>query len=388
MGNRLLNMQRQVRELGRLRTGYTGPRGPVRSKTWIVTSAQRECLDVAAELWGGTVERWTPQNGSDQQWKLTTERDTLEGFLPPGDPLTQANEMWNRGGATRRCNGEVESKSGQPCLCRAQFGEEYYRRTVREVCKPYSQLNVMLLQLPDLGVWRHVTKSFYAAGEIAGMVDLIKAQVGVDVMVPIRLRIDQRKKVADGTTTPYPVPVIEIRGASAGQILAGDVPSLAVTAGPQRQALAAAPAATVAPDVESGRRKLTEAQVLTLAGDLKTIEALQELWRAAAADKVLTDDVKAVLTKCSGDIQNAAQAANQPAPTVTVVDEVVDAVIVDDSAEGQRLWTAVMEASPFDSMTQLNGDFQKVTGAGHNLDDATSDQLAEYLKALQARAAA
>lgn len=388
MGNRLLNMQRQVRELGRLRTGYTGPRGPVRSKTWIVTSAQRECLDVAAELWGGTVERWTPQNGSDQQWKLTTATDTLEGFLPPGDPLTQANEMWNRGGAARRCNGEVDSKSGQPCLCRAQFGEEYYRRTVREVCKPYSQLNVMLLQLPDLGVWRHVTKSFYAAGEIAGMVDLIKAQVGMDVMVPIRLRIDQRKKVADGTTTPYPVPVIEIRGASAGQILAGDVPSLALTAGPQRQALAAGPSAAPTPDVESTRRKLTEDQVLNLADELKTIESLQELWRTAATDKVLTDDVKAVLTKRSEDIQKAAQAASQPAPTVKAADDVVDAVIVDDSDEGQALWDAVLAASPFDSMTELNANFRQVTGTAHNLDDAKVNELAEYLKALQARAAA
>lgn len=383
MGGRLLNMQRQMRELGRLRTGYTGPRGPVRSKTWILTSKERDLLEAAAGEWGGKVVEWTPLNGDTKQWSLTTETDRLPAFLPPGDPLTQANEMWNKGGATRRCNGVTELKSGKPCLCAAQFGEEFYRRGPQEVCKPYSHLNVMLLGLPDVGQWRHTTKSFYAAAEIAGMVDLIKARIGTEPVVPVWLIIDQRKKVADGKTTPYPVPIIKVRGAESGAaLLSGHIPTLELGAGPQRQALEAGPAST------EGREpaKLTPERVVAEAAKVQSVESAQNLWRAAARDNALTDEAKAAI---EARVEYLNRQAQQPAAADDApADEVVDAVIVDDSGEGQRLWNAVLEASPFDSIGELNANFRQVTGAKHALEDASSDELAEYLKALQARAAA
>lgn len=366
MAGRILTLQRQVRELGRLRTGYAGPKGPVRSKTWIITSSQRTCLDTAAELWGGKVEEWTPLNGTEKQWRLTTDTNALEALLPPGDPLTQNNEMWNRGGAVRRCNGEVESKSGKPCLCVAAFGDDWYRRKPTEVCRPYSQLNIILPQLPDLGVWRHVTKSFYAAGEIAGMVDLIKAQIGAEVMVPVRLRIDQRKKVADGTTTPYPVPVIEIRGASAGQILAGDVPALSLegaTPG-QRAAIGAAP-----------EEALTEARVLELAGLCKNLPQVQALWREAGEAGVLSDSVKAALTERGNTFA--------PKPSVVAVKPVSGPPAVDAEVEpdADALWSQIVAASPWPKTAELEQRFYAF--AGKAPDDANGFDFQRFLDALK-----
>jgi hypothetical protein len=299
---RIITMQRQVRELGRLRTGYYQGR-PIRSKTWIITSPQRECLDAAAELWGGQVEKWTPHNSRIEEWRLVTATDSLDALLPPGDPLTQNNEMWNRGGCVRRCDGETESKSAKPCLCLAQFGEDFFRLGPDQVCKPYSQLNLILPQLPDLGVWRHVTKSYYAAGEIAGMVDMIKRAVGdPNLVVPVRLRIDQRSKVADGKTTPYPVPVIEIRGASAGQILAGNVPTLAVTDGAARKALGGStadeqPAIGSGPaEEEDGPEKpgepLTVDRVLRIARLMKDPDEVLKLGQRAKKQGLPEDEWK------------------------------------------------------------------------------------------------
>lgn len=368
MPGRILTMQRQVRELGRLRTGHSGAKGPVRSKTWILTSPQRDCLDVAAEIWGGTVQEWTPLNGDGKQWKLTTEQASLDALLPPGDPLTQANEMWNRGGAVRRCNGETDSKSGKPCLCLAQYGEDWFRRSVREVCKPYSQLNIILPQLPDLGVWRHVTKSYYAAGEIAGMVDLIKAQVGPDAMVPIRIRIDPRKKVADGTTTPYPVPVIEIRGATGGQILSGNVPSLAIEGGQAQQAL------PVGPD---GAEKLTEGKAIALAANCKNIAQVQQLWRDAVADGAMTDRLKGVLTARSAEFKPATDGV--PAAKPVSGPPAVDGEVEPDP---DGTWAAIVAAAPAEWKTSdLEQRFVDMIGKASS--DANGWDLAGFLGELK-----
>ncbi|MGC5411008.1 hypothetical protein ACPXCX_46065, partial [Streptomyces sp. DT225] len=63
-----MTMKRQAAELGRIRTGYSRPNPnpgkgpiPVKSKTFVLTSHSRDYVAAAAELYGGTVEQWTPQ---------------------------------------------------------------------------------------------------------------------------------------------------------------------------------------------------------------------------------------------------------------------------------------------------------------------------------------
>jgi hypothetical protein len=190
MGNRIMTVaadgilavQRQARELGRIRTGWSEPytkegrelRRPVKSRTIVLTSQQRSGLDLAADAWGGTVERWQPQGNHPEAWRLITEQEAIDAILPPGDPLNQTMEMWSGGGCVRRCNGVLESKTNQPCLCRAEFGEDFHmqRGNPPKVCKPYSRLGVFL-DLDDFGLWRIQTNSYYAMLEMAGVVDLL-----------------------------------------------------------------------------------------------------------------------------------------------------------------------------------------------------------------------
>ena len=75
MGSRILTSQKQARELGRLRTGYSVPNQdpkkrprPVKSKTWVVSSHAEHYVKAAAAAMGGNVERWQPQgNGAPRR---------------------------------------------------------------------------------------------------------------------------------------------------------------------------------------------------------------------------------------------------------------------------------------------------------------------------------
>jgi hypothetical protein len=257
MGGRILTMQRHARQLGRLRTGYSRPHKdpnkrpvPVKSKTWVLTSHAEHYVQAAAEAWGGTVERWQPQGAGAPQFRVITEAGSLDALLPPGDPLNSFNEMWSAGGCQRRCNGEFEQISRKPCLCLAQYGEEWYLRPKGTVCAATSRLNVILPDMPDVGVWRAETHSFYAANEWGGTVDMVLSGTNGQGLVPVTLRIEQRTSVSRGQTKNFPVVAVEIRGITPRMALTGPLPTavaldpgaaprLAITAGPSAEELLA-----------------------------------------------------------------------------------------------------------------------------------------------------
>ena len=67
----ILNLQRQLRELGRIRTGIQvstsgGKRRPSKLETFRLTSGARELIEAAAEAYGGTVTPW--QNGDHAEF--------------------------------------------------------------------------------------------------------------------------------------------------------------------------------------------------------------------------------------------------------------------------------------------------------------------------------
>ena len=149
MGSRILTMKRQAAELGRIRTGYSRPhqdpskrRVPVKSQTFILSSHSREYVERAAELYGGRVEEWTPQNTKIAQFRVITEARELRAILPAGDPLSQSYEMWSGGGCARRCDGETEKLSGKSCICLARYGDDWHERKPDEVCRPTSRIGV------------------------------------------------------------------------------------------------------------------------------------------------------------------------------------------------------------------------------------------------------
>jgi hypothetical protein len=182
--------------------------------------------------------------------------------------MTQWYEMWSKGGCQRRCDSVTEQLTGKPCLCpRAADPENADLVRAASIerdrlahlnppqgCHRVTRLNVLVPELPDIGVWRADTSSFWAAGEMADKADALLLAREADVYLPAALRIEPRSRVARGQTTKFNVLVLELLNTpqqiAGGQLPTGmqaaieclvAAPQLALTAGsaPSRAALPA-----------------------------------------------------------------------------------------------------------------------------------------------------
>jgi hypothetical protein len=340
MGSRIRTAQKQARELGRLRTGYSVPNQdpnkrprPVKSKTWVLSSHAEHYVTAAAEAWGGKVERWQPQGNGAPQFRVITEAEQLDAILPPGDPLNQANEMWNKGGCVRRCDGETEQISRHPCLCLAEHGPEWHLlrqdlRTKDKVCAATSRLNVVLPDMPDVGVWRVETHSWYAANELAGTVDMVLSGTGGKGLVPVTLRIEPRTRVAGGQTKHFPVVVVEIRGVTTRQALTGPLPT-AVALDPTGSSRAVAAIEAPRPDY------------LAEAASALTSDDVRDVWRKASAaghvDPKGQDELSQQLMKLAAEKDAENDGRREPVPDE---DGAYDVEVVDEPGPA---WPAVAQ---------------------------------------------
>ena len=311
MGARLRNIQQRAAEHGRLRTGYTQGNRPVRSATWVVSSHSEEHVRRAAELWGGEPEQWKPLNSTIEQWRVITKASSIEALITPGDPLNQYNEMWSKGGCQRRCDGETELLTRQPCICAARFGEDWHLQKKGVVCSTTSRLNVMLPDLSGMGMWRAETHSFYAASEWGGMVDMVLAGTDGRGFVPVTLRIEPRQVVRDGKTKKFPVVVVELRGVTPRQALAG----------PMTAATALDPAAS---DRAVAAIEAPRPDYLAEAEGALTSDDVRDVWRRASANGHVDPKGRDDLSK-----QLMAIAERMDAEASSTNDEPIEAELVD-----------------------------------------------------------
>lgn len=194
----LIDIQRRLVQVGRIRMGERDDRGfPVRLEQWKLTSRDQVRLQAAAAVFGGKVQPWEGHAG---EYELHTEVDSLPILLMPGQTISQHYELWSGGGVKRRCDGETEQLTDGPCLC--EPGE-------RE-CKPITRLNVLLPDVPGIGCWRLDSTGWNAAHELAGAVELLELATAKGVLLPARLRIDQRMQIKQGQTRRFPVPTLDI----------------------------------------------------------------------------------------------------------------------------------------------------------------------------------
>lgn len=381
MGSRIITLQRQARELGRLRTGYTDTSGsksrPVRSQTWIVTSHAEHYVQAAAAIWGGTVEQWKPLGNGAPQWRVITQASSLDAILPPGDPLSQSYELWSAGGAQRRCDGMTESLSDSPCLCRAQWGDNFHETAPRDrACKMTTRLNVILPEMPDIGAWRVETHSYHAANEIAAAVDVLKGSIGVEALIPVRLRIEQRTRVAQGKTKQFPVVAVELRGGTAGQVLAGAVQAPAAQA-PAVQAGGAAAA------IEAPRTDYVG--LIAAAGSR---EQVVQIWQQARQDpqadgRQVEAAAKARVAELKAAAEQSGPAPAEAGPAAAPVEKPAaePAQSAAATSDAELLWQAIVARWPR-GMTELTKTFAKDMKVQHQA--ASDTELAAFLKALEA----
>lgn len=201
----ILDLQRRLAEIGRIRIGQQVPTGNGRSRpaklaTFRLTSPDRLRIQHAAGLYGGQPTEWQAPAGP--QWEVVTESDALNVIVPPSDmAFSQHYELWSGGGCQRRCDGRIESISQGPCVCDPDERE----------CKIHTRLSVMLRDLPGLGVWRIDTSGFYAALELQGAVEVMQLAASRGQMLPARLRLEQRQiKRAGQGVKRFAVPVLDV----------------------------------------------------------------------------------------------------------------------------------------------------------------------------------
>lgn len=248
----IIGFQRTIAEAGRIRIGEqvptrSGGTRPEKLDTFRLTSADRRRIDEAAVLFGGTVRPWQAPAGP--QWEVITTSTAIEVIVPPeAMAFSQNYELWSGGGCKRRCDGETEQLSQQPCLC----DPEDRAAKVKGTCDIYTRLSVMIRDLPGLGLWRVDTKGWYAARELAGAVEVIAMAAGRGIMVPARLLLEQRSVIRPGKdgkpqTLRFPVPRLD-PGITPGELLLtsgqpAGVPVAALADGaPQERRLTPVPA--------------------------------------------------------------------------------------------------------------------------------------------------
>lgn len=245
----ILDIQRQLVELGRIRTGdqveFRDQGGRTKSRprkldTFRLTSPRRDLVEEAARLYGGLARAW------GDQWEVTVTAETLPIMLPPGEAISQWYELWSGGGCQRRCDGARQVLVDEPCACPADKAERAQLASRGAACKPTTRVNLILPELPGLGVWRLESHGYYAAVEIAGAAEYLSMATSVGHRIPARLRLVKRqvKRPAIGKdgkatvqTRNFAVPTIDLE-VRITDLLAGEIPAL--------------PAATVPPALPSG----------------------------------------------------------------------------------------------------------------------------------------
>jgi hypothetical protein len=223
---------KKLSELGRLRIGERVPNKsgtgthPAKLANFRLTSANGSLLSFAAERYGGTVEPWDDawapkdEHGRPTQFELYTTVNAIEVLIPTFSAISLSFERWSASGCQQRCTGEVilecpleEALIGQTCTCPADDQERADLAQDGKACARILRLNVLLHELPGVGVWRLETKGFYATAELMGTLDMLQMAGHEHEIIEATLRLEQRsvKRVGKGEgkgTLQFAVPVL------------------------------------------------------------------------------------------------------------------------------------------------------------------------------------
>ena len=247
----IIELQRRMRQLGEIRIGRVVDTGKVSQKTgrpilrpekldkFRLTSASRPLLEEVAALYGGQVQPWIPANGGPAEWEVYTDADRLPVLVPPRDPVTQWYELYKGSVCVRRCDGVTEQKADQPCMCNPDA----------RTCQITTRLNVMLRDVPGLGVWLLTTHGYYAGTELPEVAEFLAATRGyVDAWLAMEEKqvsiVDDETGQPTGKMARFMVPKLDV-AITPAQLLAGQgtVSPAAVSAGERGAVAGNGPAA-------------------------------------------------------------------------------------------------------------------------------------------------
>jgi hypothetical protein len=299
-----LQAQQTVTQIGRIRLGIkvkdaNGKERPTKLDRLRFTSPQKKHIETIARLYGGEVRLWEPPHGN-AQWEVITDAVEVPVLVPPQDPgENQWFEDWAKGGCKRRCDGITEKLSQKPCMCDPD--------PKRRKCKMHTRITIMLKDVESIGVWLIDTSSFFAAIELPGVARLLASSKGLIEGV---LRLDQRTKVSDNLTKHFAVPVLDVTGFTAAELVSGRAPELA------KQRLAAA--------VDSAAAITAGPDPVALILACKSHDEIKALWKQFGADPNITrtPEMDAAVKEARANIDAAAEVDDE--------DGVIDAEIVEE----------------------------------------------------------
>jgi recombination directionality factor gp3-like protein len=242
------DLQVKQTRVGKIRTGKkilsrNGKEMPARLDTFRFTSPAEHLIEEIAALYGGQVKVWErgdDDKQSNRQWEVITDAAMVPVFIPPQkvDPFY---ESWANGVCVRRCDGLHDTVYDRACDCNPD----------NRKCKPTTRVNLMLADVPGLGVWGLESHGIYFAGEMVNLFDTIS---GITMPLPGRLLLENRlskkynrdeKKVE---TSDYNVPVLFIDGVTSRTVQIGsDAVSQSLRLGQEAQAQQLRQAAIEAP---------------------------------------------------------------------------------------------------------------------------------------------
>ena len=193
----IIGLQKRLTEVGRIRMGERQGNRPVKLDTFRITSPNQSILGEVAERYGGNVTPW------DDQYQVTIAENEINILLPMSDGIfSEWYEEWSRGGIQKRCTGEYDEVRDCPCDCVP--GDR--------MCKPTSRLSMWLPDIESLGVWMLSSTGYNANAELGGTVQALQdAARALGRPVKATLSLEQRKKVSEGQTRRFAVPVIQPR---------------------------------------------------------------------------------------------------------------------------------------------------------------------------------
>ncbi len=138
-------------EVGRIRLGEKkGEKGyPAKLEAFRFTSRDRALMEIVAERFGGKVREWLSDEGP--QWQVYSDAKSLEVIVPKAElAFSQWFENWDGAVCRRRCDGHREIIGERACVCDPD----------NRACLPTTRLNVMLPDIPGMGVWRVESHGF------------------------------------------------------------------------------------------------------------------------------------------------------------------------------------------------------------------------------------
>lgn len=424
----IIGLQRRMRQLGEIRIGHVIDTGKVSEKTgkpirypgkldkFRITSASRHTLEEIAKLYGGTVQAWIPANGGPSEWEVYTDTDRLPVIIPPANAVSQSFEMYKGSKCVRRCDGRIETKNDQACMCDPE----------NRACQLTTRLNVMLRDVQGLGVWLLTSHGFYAAVELPPVVEFLASTNGyVDAFLTMELK---RVVLDDGKVAEFQVPKIDV-AVTPAQLLAGQgaISAPAITANQDRAALtgerpAIAGAVVIEAPAQAGpdfvalikaapsREKVVEiweqAKAANAPGPVVEAAARARVAELEAARPLTEADVIAAVPACETDadltaLLAKAQAAGFANAQAGKDDPVIRAFVArrrmiqaqasaqptaQDGPTTEALWSQIISAAGaagMDRTSEVEEAFMIRSGGVHP-STASLDELQTFLANLQA----